>query len=78
MATQCITAALQQKNYADVTLLVYKEVTRRRVLHGTDVAVAVEEIYSECKQDYAQRSSDQDLFDALWTGVEELIHCVFE
>jgi hypothetical protein len=78
MATQLITAALHGKDFAYVTLLIYKEITRRRVLHGTDTAEAVEEIYGECGRAYAQQYNDHDLFDALWTGVEELVVTIFE
>ncbi|HEX8236181.1 MAG TPA: hypothetical protein VF600_09520 [Abditibacteriaceae bacterium] len=78
MATELITAALHGKDFANVTLLIYKEITRRRVLHGTDTADAVEEIYSECGQAYAKQYKDHDLFDALWTGVEDLVLTIFE
>jgi hypothetical protein len=78
MATQLITTALHDKDFSYVTLLVYKEITRRRVLHGTAIDDAVEEIYSECGRAYVEQYKDQDLFDALWTGVEELVVTIFE
>jgi hypothetical protein len=78
MTAEQIAAALHGQDITGAIQLVYIESTLRRALYGTTGTEAVDEMYGECREVYVQWYNDGDLFDGLWTGVEDVITTLFE